>query len=89
MPMTLPANDLLSIKNGDKVLCKQDNTVHQLLDRDGMLTVGTDAKDIDWEAMWRDELDHDDRDPAEDGVISAPCSHHYDSAGTLPVPTTM
>ena len=50
-----------------------------------MLTVGTDAKDVDWEAMWRAELDHDDRDPAEDGVVSAPCSHHYDSAGTLPI----
>ena len=65
------------------MLCMQDNTVHQLLDRDGMLTVGTDAKDIDWEAMWRDELDHDDRDPALDGLVSAPCLHHHDFAGTF------
>ena len=27
--------------------------MHQLLDRDGMLTVGTEERDIDWEAMWR------------------------------------
>lgn len=54
------------------VLCIQDNTVHQLLDRDGMLTVGTEEKDIDWEAMWRTQLAMDDRDLARNGVLQIP-----------------
>lgn len=43
--------------------------MHQLLDRDGMLTVGTDEGDIDWEAMWRDQLARDDEDPEKDGTL--------------------
>ena len=46
----------------------QDNTVHRLLDKDGMLTLGTDDRDVDWEAMWRTELARDDGDPAKDGA---------------------
>lgn len=46
----------------------QDNTVHRLLDKDGMLTLGTDDRDVDWEAMWRTELARDDGDPANDGA---------------------
>ena len=52
----------------------QDNTVHQLLDRDGMLTVGTKERDIDWEAMWRAQLARDDDDPARNGAGVYPLS---------------
>ena len=46
----------------------QDNTVHQLLDRDGMLTLGTEEKDVDWEAMWKAELARDDHKQANGGL---------------------
>ena len=52
--------------------CLQDNTVHQLLDRDGMLTVGTEERDIEWEAMWRAQLARDDKDSVRN---SAPLHH--------------
>lgn len=45
----------------------QDNTVLQLLDRDGMLTLGTEEKDVDWEAMWKAELARDDHKQANGG----------------------
>ncbi len=54
------------------VRCSQDNTVHQLLDRDGMLTVGTEEKDIDWEAMWREQLASDDKDSVRNSAPPHP-----------------
>ena len=48
--------------------------MHQLLDRDGMLTVGTKERDIDWEAMWRAQLARDDDDPARNGAGVHPLS---------------
>ena len=40
----------------------------QLLDRDGMLTLGTEEKDLDWEAMWKAELARDDHKQANGGA---------------------
>ena len=54
------------------VRCLQDNTVHQLLDRDGMLTVGTEERDIDWEAMWRSQLARDDGDSVRNSAPPHP-----------------
>ena len=51
--------------------------MHQLLDRDGMLTVGTEERDIDWEGMWRAQLALDDDDPARNGVGPPPFSGPY------------
>ena len=41
----------------------------QLLDRDGMLTLGTEEKDVDWEAMWKAELARDDHKQANGGRL--------------------
>ena len=46
--------------------------MHQLLDRDGMLTVGTEEKDIDWEAMWREQLASDDKDSVRNSAPPHP-----------------
>ena len=49
--------------------CMQDNTVHRLLDQDGMLTMGTEMRDIDWEGVWRAQLAIDDKSTARNGVL--------------------
>lgn len=57
----------------------QDSTVLQLLETNGILTLGMDSRDIDWQRAWREQLNKDDR-PGLDGAYS--CPHH-----TLPCDT--
>ena len=54
-------------------LCVQDSTVLQLLENNGILTLGMDSRDIDWQRTWRSQLDKDDR-PGLDGTF--PCPQH-------------
>ena len=58
--------------------------MHQLLDRDGMLTVGTEEKDIDWEAMWRSQLARDDKDSARNGVLHQSARNYGSSRQPTP-----
>ena len=51
----------------------QDSTVLQLLETNGILTLGMDSRDIDWQRAWREQLNKDDR-PGLDGAYS--CPHH-------------
>ncbi len=51
----------------------QDSTVLQLLENNGILTLGMDSRDIDWQRTWRSQLDKDDR-PGLDGTF--PCPQH-------------
>jgi len=44
----------------------QDNTALRLLEEDGMLTLGSEERDIDYEAVWRKELDKDDKEDHHD-----------------------
>jgi hypothetical protein len=46
------------------------------MEKNGMLTLGTDSKDVDWESMWRQELAKDDI-PAKEGVASYKVPHSF------------
>ena len=39
----------------------------QLLETNGILTLGMDSRDIDWQSTWRTQLNKDDR-PGLDGT---------------------
>lgn len=44
----------------------------QLLENNGILTLGMDSRDIDWQRTWRTQLDKDDRPGGEGASI---CPH--------------
>lgn len=52
----------------------------QLLENNGILTLGMDSRDIDWQRTWRTQLDKDDR-PDEEGAPV--CPHYYTPALNL------
>ena len=43
----------------------------QLLETNGILTLGMDSRDIDWQRAWREQLNKDDR-PGLDGAYTCP-----------------
>ncbi len=47
----------------------------QLLENNGILTLGMDSRDIDWQRTWRTQLDKDDR-PDEEGAAQTPSLSH-------------
>ena len=63
----VPLTALCQLLSAIEACDVQDNTVLQLLDRDGMLTLGTEERDVDWEAMWKAELARDDHKQANGG----------------------